>query len=133
MSIFGQWFLLSISLSLIRPPAAMRFYNFYGQPGARLEANLSVYIGGEHGDENSLLFVPLDISLFYAPSAYVKELQGIWVDNIINYARWEAFSTKLSSEWSGITIYVSLSSRCVDTLAADFGASAVHCDVGRRH
>ena len=89
----------------------MRFYNFYGQPGARLEANLSVYVGGEHGDENSLLFVPLDISLFHAPSAHIKDLKSIWVDDIVNYARWEAFSTKLNNEWNGITIYVSKSIR----------------------
>ena len=87
----------------------MRFYNFYGQPGARLEANLSLYIGGEDRDKNSLLFVPLDMTFFYAPSAHVKELKSIWVDDTINYARWEAFSSKLSSEWSGITIYVSRS------------------------
>ncbi|KAG8220548.1 hypothetical protein J3R82DRAFT_3267 [Butyriboletus roseoflavus] len=35
----------------------------------------------------------------------MKELEGIWVDNLINYARWEAFSSKLSSEWTGFTIY----------------------------
>lgn len=87
----------------------MKFYNFYGQPGARLEANLSVYLGGEHEDENSLLFAPLDISLFYAPSAQIKELKSIWIDDIVNYARWAAFSNRLSSEWSGITIYVSKS------------------------
>ncbi|KAG8214957.1 hypothetical protein J3R82DRAFT_8349 [Butyriboletus roseoflavus] len=85
----------------------MRLYSFYGQPGARLEANLSVYIGGEHGDENSLLFAPFNIFLFFAPSVQIKELKRIWVDNIVNYARWEAFSSKLNSEWSGITIYVS--------------------------
>ncbi|KAG8220550.1 hypothetical protein J3R82DRAFT_3270 [Butyriboletus roseoflavus] len=85
--------------------ASMRFYNFYGQPGARLEADSSIYIGGENGDGRSVLFAPLDMFLFYMPSAHIKELKGIWVDNLINYARWEVLSRKLSSEWTGFTIY----------------------------
>ena len=87
----------------------MKFYNFYGQPGARLEANLSVYKEDEDGDKKSFLFATLDTFLFYAPSAQIKELKDIWVDDLINLARWEAFSSKLGDEWNGITIYVSRS------------------------
>ena len=92
----------------------MRFYNFYGQPGPRLEANLSVYIRDGDGDKHSFLFPPLDMFLFFAPSAQIKELKDIWVDDIINSARWEDFSNKLGDEWNGITIYVS---RSLDQLA----------------
>lgn len=94
---------------MIGATARTRFYNFFGQPGARLEADLSVYVGGEDGDENSLLFASLDIFLFFSPSAQIKELKSIWVDNLINYARWQSFSSKLNNEWSGFTIYVSRS------------------------
>lgn len=85
----------------------MRFYNFFGQPGARLEADLSVYIGGEHGDENTFPFTLLDVFLFYMPSAYIEELKDLWVDDILNYRRWLDFSEKLRNDWGGFGVYVS--------------------------
>ncbi|KAF8838291.1 hypothetical protein BDN67DRAFT_971793 [Paxillus ammoniavirescens] len=86
--------------------ARVKFYNFYGQAGARLEANLSVYAKTDNGqDENSWLFSLLDCLFFYSPSAHIRELKSIWVDDVINYARWKIFANKLSIEWNGFTIY----------------------------
>ncbi|KAF9226077.1 hypothetical protein BS17DRAFT_807002 [Gyrodon lividus] len=86
--------------------ARVKFYNFYGQPGARLEPNLSVYAKtGIEPEENTLLFALLDFLLFYTPSAHFRELEGISVDNVINYARWRSFANKLNNEWNGFTIF----------------------------
>ncbi|KIJ12651.1 hypothetical protein PAXINDRAFT_101119 [Paxillus involutus ATCC 200175] len=86
--------------------ARVKFYNFYGQAGARLEANLSVYAKADNDpDENSWLFFLLDPLFFCSPSAHIRELKSIWVDDVINYARWKIFANKLSIEWNGFTIY----------------------------
>ncbi|KIJ12607.1 hypothetical protein PAXINDRAFT_117932 [Paxillus involutus ATCC 200175] len=86
--------------------STFKFYNFYGQGGARLEANLSVYAKADNEpDENSWLFSLLDLLCFCAPSAHTGELKSIWVDDVINYARWKIFANKLGNEWNGFTIY----------------------------
>ncbi|KAF8838898.1 hypothetical protein BDN67DRAFT_825796 [Paxillus ammoniavirescens] len=59
--------------------AGVKFYNFYGQLGARLDADQSVYVK--------------------------DELKNIWVDNTINYVRWRSFASRLNTEWNGFTIY----------------------------
>ncbi|KAG8220551.1 hypothetical protein J3R82DRAFT_3272 [Butyriboletus roseoflavus] len=85
--------------------ARARFCNFHGQPGARLEADQSVYAVGENGDGNSVLFASLDMFLFHTPFSHIRELNDIWVDKTINYARWVDFSNKLNNEWAGFTVY----------------------------
>ncbi|KAF9234454.1 hypothetical protein BU15DRAFT_65698 [Melanogaster broomeanus] len=82
--------------------ASVKLYNFYGQLEARLEANLSVH---PEQEESSSLFLPLDFLLFFAPSMHIKELEGIKVDNVINFARWKSFAKKLNIEWNSFTIY----------------------------
>jgi hypothetical protein len=85
----------------------MKFYNFYGQLGARLDADQPVYAkDGNDSEGNSFLFAFLDFLLFRAPSARIEDLQIIWVDNTINYIRWKSFASSLNTEWSGFTIYV---------------------------
>ena len=36
----------------------------------------------------------------------MSELRRVWVDHSTNSPRWKNFNDKLSSEWSGITMYV---------------------------
>lgn len=89
--------------------AYAKFYHFYGQPGARLEADMSVYTQqGDHRVESHIFFPFLDFFFSFALSSHVQELRSIWVDDIINYAHWSKFSSNLIARWSGFTIYVSL-------------------------
>ena len=96
--------MLKVSVSLRSILARARFYHFYGQPGARLEADVSVY--GDHTDK-SHIFLLLDLPLCFALTPHVEELKSIWVDDFINYARWSKFASNLADRWNGFAIYVS--------------------------
>lgn len=106
-----------------------RFYHFYGQPGARLEADMSVYI--QQGDcrDESHIFHLLDLLLFFALTTHVQELKSIWVDDIVNLAQWSKFSSRLQAEWSGFTIFVSFFDHFVTLFLK---SSLVYSDVGCR-
>jgi len=82
--------------------ASVKFYNFYGQPEARLEANLSVH---SESEESPSFFAPLDFLLFYTPSKYIRQLEGVYIDSIVNLPRWNVFADKLNTEWNSFTIY----------------------------
>ncbi|KIJ08414.1 hypothetical protein PAXINDRAFT_172918, partial [Paxillus involutus ATCC 200175] len=83
-----------------------RFINFYGQPEARLNADQSVFTKLRGQDEaTSSLITISDIFLFGGPSAHASELRRVWVDWTVNFPRWKGFISKLSSEWTGFTIY----------------------------
>ncbi|KAF9231354.1 hypothetical protein BU15DRAFT_82508 [Melanogaster broomeanus] len=64
--------------------AVVQFINFYGQPGARLSADQSLY----------------------SASSAVKRKLRVWVDGTVNAPRWKGFVSNLNSEWADFTIYV---------------------------
>ncbi|KAF9225650.1 hypothetical protein BS17DRAFT_765469 [Gyrodon lividus] len=69
--------------------AHAKFYNFHGQPGVPLEANLYIYSkdgNDNEPEENSSFLVPSDFLFFCAPSEHTRELESIWVDSVVNYA-----------------------------------------------
>ena len=86
--------------------ARARFFNFYGLPAARLDADQSVYIKEESSKLKFALSWAFNVALFGAPESHMSELRRVWVDRSINTPRWKNFNDNLSSEWSGITIYV---------------------------
>jgi len=43
---------------------------------------------------------------FWAQQAHYDQLQRVWVDKIIIQRRWNFFSSNLTAEWTGITLYV---------------------------
>lgn len=98
---FPCWKILIFAL------ARGKFYHFYGQPGARLEADMSVYTQEDCGDESHIFFSFLNFLFFFALASYVQELKSIWVDDTINHSRWKKFASNLTTGWSGFTIYVS--------------------------
>ncbi|KIJ63434.1 hypothetical protein HYDPIDRAFT_29676 [Hydnomerulius pinastri MD-312] len=125
-------YLMCIIARLMRLFTRLKFINFYGQSGARLNADQSLY--NRFSDEAtspsakpststtpnrhhssvptpptipySPLVTILDPVLFKAPSAHVKQLRRIWVDHTINILRWRSFIGTLGNEWNGFTIYV---------------------------
>jgi hypothetical protein len=82
----------------------VKFVNFCGQPGARLNADQSLY--GDHNTRsNNILLRVMNIILFGSPNTYNKAVQKIWVDSTIVQPRWKNFINRLNSEWNGYTIF----------------------------
>ncbi|KAG2127914.1 uncharacterized protein EDB93DRAFT_1109131 [Suillus bovinus] len=82
----------------------VKFVNFCGQPGARLNADQSLYRDTNTHSNNILLRV-MNFILFGSPNAYNKVLQKIWVDSTIVQPRWKNFINRLNNEWNGYTIF----------------------------
>ncbi|KAH7914555.1 hypothetical protein BJ138DRAFT_1143694 [Hygrophoropsis aurantiaca] len=95
---------IALLARLNRQFARSRFFNFYGDIGARLDADKSVYEASPT-DQHSMLLRMINPILFGAPLLHTKGLQGIWVDRMVNAPRWKTFINKLNSEWNGFTIY----------------------------
>ncbi|EIW81953.1 hypothetical protein CONPUDRAFT_152845 [Coniophora puteana RWD-64-598 SS2] len=82
-----------------------RFFNFYGQPGARLDSDQAVYRDKKTIRNKSMLirvFTPL---LFNAPSMHWEQLRKIWVDSVVSYVPWMKFINDLNQEWKSYTLY----------------------------
>ncbi|KAG2131682.1 hypothetical protein DEU56DRAFT_454610 [Suillus clintonianus] len=82
----------------------VKFVNFCGQPGARLNADQSLY-GDSNTPSNNILLRVMNVILFGSPDAHNKALQKIWVDSTIVQPRWKNFINRLNSEWNGFTIF----------------------------
>lgn len=87
-------------------PAKVKFTNFCGQPGVRVDADRSIYYKEGH-ERETLIFRLLNLILWYGPRKHYKRVQRVWVDEIINAPRWKDFINQLDNEWLGFTIYVS--------------------------
>jgi len=86
----------------------MKFINFHGQMGARLNADQSIYIKDERNDteHTSRLFHIVNIILLSAPHDQFDYLRHLWVDHTINLPRWKTFVTTQTTELTGFTTYV---------------------------
>ncbi|KAG2141075.1 hypothetical protein DEU56DRAFT_797140 [Suillus clintonianus] len=78
--------------------------NFCGQPGARVDADRSIYYKEGH-ERETLIFRFSNLFLWYGPRKHYKRIQRVWVDEIINAPRWKDFITQLDHEWTGFTLY----------------------------
>ncbi|KAG1747680.1 hypothetical protein EDB19DRAFT_1630622, partial [Suillus lakei] len=98
-------------LSIMRLPLARfmrtisrsRFFNFYGQVGARLDADQTVYLKGRR--RRSILLSIASPLLFGAPYIHAQGLNAICVDQLVNHISWKRFIDKLNSEWEAFTLY----------------------------
>ncbi|KAG2122023.1 hypothetical protein BD769DRAFT_1476343, partial [Suillus cothurnatus] len=79
-----------------------KFFNFCGQPGARLDSDQTIYF--KDYDHQSLLFIIASLLLFGAPRTHQEDLKKIWVDRIINRILWNQFIGKLNDEWTGLAL-----------------------------
>ncbi|KAK0449706.1 uncharacterized protein EV420DRAFT_1646696 [Desarmillaria tabescens] len=78
-----------------------RFFNFHGQPAARLESDKSVYGIKPKRTPLVILLSPL---LFYAPDIHLASLNRIWGDGLVCKTTWAAFIDKLNNEWHDLII-----------------------------
>ncbi|KAF8842359.1 hypothetical protein BDN67DRAFT_1001698 [Paxillus ammoniavirescens] len=100
----GQPDMVWVIARLMRMFSHAKFVNFYGQLGARLNADQSVY-ADQRENRVPRLFNLVDIFLFGSASAHFRALNGIWVDHTVNFPRWKGFINKLLAEWNSFTIY----------------------------
>ena len=82
-----------------------KFFNFYGQPEARLNRNDSVY--GHPTNRRTWFIKSISIFLFSAPDVHLENLQKLWVDGILHKAVWEEGLKKVIDEWQEFILYVS--------------------------
>jgi len=113
--------------------ATSRFINFYGQKGARLTNDQTIY---GFQPTRTYLIKTLSFFLFYAPELHLRGthgcswlslcskttqigLESVYTDFVICQHRWVHFITRLQSDWTEFILYVSIlsSSHCSVTYA----------------
>ncbi|KAK0495915.1 hypothetical protein EDD18DRAFT_1353543 [Armillaria luteobubalina] len=82
--------------------AQNRFYDFHGQPGARLEREKSIY---GRKVKHTAFIVLLSPLLFFSPDNHLASLEKIWLDGIISRVSWTVFMEKLNTEWQEFILY----------------------------
>jgi len=128
--------------------AHSRFANFYGQNGARLTNDQTIY---GFQPKRTYLIKLLSIFLFYAPELHLRGTRGrrvlcpyilrprpiglesVYTDFVVSQHRWVEFITKLQSEWAEFILYVSIpqSLRCGDSYVSGLtGDCAAECQHG---
>ncbi|KAG2094286.1 hypothetical protein BD769DRAFT_1644634 [Suillus cothurnatus] len=80
-----------------------KFVNFCGQPGARLGVDQSLY--GKPNVRSKRILRVMNTLLFGSFDAQSKAIHRIWVDETMVQPRWKNFIDRLTTEWSGYTIY----------------------------
>ena len=95
------------------------FFNFYGQPEARLNGNVSVY--GHWTNRRTWFIKSISIFLFSVPDVHLENLQKMWVDGMLHKAFWEEGLRRVTDEWQGfIILYVSNKTRTTACLKSYF-------------
>ena len=102
--------------------AYSRYVNFYGQKGARLTNDQTIY---GFRPKRTYLIKTLSILLFYAPELHLRGthsrrvlcarteirligLESVYTDLVISQHRWVEFITRLQSDWAEFVLYVSI-------------------------
>ncbi|KAK7017516.1 hypothetical protein VNI00_018595 [Paramarasmius palmivorus] len=110
MYIFGKldsmalWIMVPLTHSLLLPIALQRFYNFHGQPAARLDRDRSVHYDPSHKAPRTWLLSVLSPLLFFAPDTYRRALDKLWVDGMLHAASWNEFIGDMSNEWQQLIL-----------------------------
>ncbi|KAJ7678836.1 hypothetical protein B0H14DRAFT_3063488 [Mycena olivaceomarginata] len=85
--------------------ACRKFYNFHGEPCARLEKERSVF---GHITTRSLIFRILGLLLFNAPWTHLRALEEVWVDEKVSVAPWRRIVDTLCIEWQELILYATV-------------------------
>lgn len=79
-----------------------RYLNFFGQKGARLTNDQTIY-GTQ--PKRTYLIKTMSVLLFSAPEVHLKGLESIYTDYVLCQHRWAQFITPLQADWSGLVLY----------------------------
>ena len=86
--------------------ASGKFFNFHGQPEARLNRDDSVY--GHSAHRRTWFIKSISIFLFSAPDIHLDNLQRTCIDGLLRLADWEEGLRTVTDEWQQfIILYVS--------------------------
>ena len=83
-----------------------QFVNLYGQQGARLDRDQSVYSSSVYS--KTLLLTALSPFLFWAPDDHLQTLEKLWVDRLLHHDAWIRFIDKLQAESQQFILIVRL-------------------------
>jgi hypothetical protein len=86
--------------------AHWRFLYFHGQRHARLERDKTVY--DKPLRERTLLITLVSPLLFLAPEVHLRDVEKLWMDEVIIETVWKAFMAKLLEEWQDVVLWVIL-------------------------
>lgn len=82
--------------------ARHRFLNFYGEPNARLSRDQHMVEMPPARCPTPLR--PISTLMFNLPSAYVSELESLWVDSLVYADPYKKFMNNCNSEWKEATL-----------------------------
>ena len=82
--------------------AREKFYNYHGQPNARMNRDESLKDDSIFRPR-SLAFLFLSPFLFWMPDIYLADLEKIWIDETVNYRPWNKFINELKRDWKAST------------------------------
>ena len=91
-----------------------KFFNFYGQPEARLNRDDSVH--GHPTNRRTWFIKSISFFLFSAPDVHLEKLQKLWVDRILHKAIWEEGLKKVTDEWQEFILLVSNKTQTITRL-----------------
>ena len=58
--------------------------------------------------ERSLLITFLSPLLFLAPEEHLREVEILWIDEIIIESLWKSFMTEMVAEWHDVILWVGI-------------------------
>ncbi|KAJ6517828.1 hypothetical protein DFH09DRAFT_998280 [Mycena vulgaris] len=85
--------------------AASRFYNFSGEPCARLDQRQSVF---GHVSRRSFMIRMVSPLMFNAPLSHLQSLENLYVDELVSHGPWVRITERLCTEWQELTLYATV-------------------------
>ncbi|KAK7026858.1 hypothetical protein VNI00_015400 [Paramarasmius palmivorus] len=85
--------------------ARQRFFNFHGQPAARLDRDRSIYHPSDYKPPRTPLLRILSPLMFSAPDTHCRALDKLWVDGIIHATSWNKFISNMNTEWEQLILF----------------------------
>jgi hypothetical protein len=74
------------------------FFHFHGQRGVRLDRAQTVHSSNLHQDPG-YLFSLISVLLFFMPDVYIRKLEEMSVDGLVNEIPWNQFRNDLRRDW----------------------------------
>ncbi|KAG1764717.1 hypothetical protein EDD22DRAFT_801268 [Suillus occidentalis] len=83
----------------------VKFINFCGQPGARLDSNQRLYDSYGENKSKPILIRILNVALFNSPRIYSESIEGVLVDDSLVIPMWKNFIDQITSKWNSVLLF----------------------------
>ncbi|KAG2746468.1 hypothetical protein P692DRAFT_20807432 [Suillus brevipes Sb2] len=83
----------------------VKFINFCGQPGARLDADQPLYQSYSEDKPKPILIRVLNVALFNSPNFYSQFIDKVWVDKTLVRPMLKDFVSQFTSEWNTVIVF----------------------------